>query len=157
TPTATGSFPIALQVVDAAGQKATQNFTIEVFAHGFALVGNLHDGRGNHTATLLNNGQVLITGGDSNGPPQISSAALSSAELFGPVKQPFTSTASMSSARTVHAATLLCDLSAAACANPKVLIVGGYDGTKPLASAELFDPANPRFTSTGSMSTTRLF
>src|SRR5262249_48527974 len=55
TPTVTGSYPIVVQVVDAAGQKATQNFTIEVFAHGFAPVGNLHDGRGNHAATLLSN------------------------------------------------------------------------------------------------------
>jgi hypothetical protein len=51
---------------------------------------------------------------------------------------------------------LLCDPSAALCANPKVLVAGGYDGSKTLASAEIFDPASPGFTATGSMSSTRL-
>ena len=150
TPTVTGSFPIVLHVIDAVGQTVTQNFTIEAFAHGFALLGNLHDWRGDHTATLLNTGQVLIAGG------QGTNQVLTSAELFDPAKRTFSTTASMNSPRFMHTATLLCDLSAAPCANPKVLITGGYDGSNPLGSAELFDPANPGFTSTGSMSITRL-
>ena len=37
----------------------------------------------------------------------------------------------------------------------KVLVAGGYDGTGPLPSAELFDPSDGTWTSTGSMSAGR--
>lgn len=157
TPTVTGSFPILLRVVDAAGQTVTENFTIEAFAHGFTLIGSLndyHDPRANHTATLLNTGQVLIAGGaDSQAGVQPVQPV---AELFDPATRTFSATtASMISPRSMHTATLLCDLSAGPCVNPKVLIAGGFDGT-PLASAELFDPTSGNFTATGSMSITRL-
>jgi len=59
----------------------------------------------------------------------------------------FWATGSMTVARTNHTATLL--------SNGKVLIAGGYDGTKVLASAELYDPAAGTFTATGSMTTAR--
>jgi hypothetical protein len=42
----------------------------------FSLAGSLNTGRDYHTATLLNNGMVLIAGGVG------SSAALASAELY---------------------------------------------------------------------------
>jgi hypothetical protein len=45
----------------------------------FALTGSLNTARYDHTATLLQNGQVLVTGGvDING------NSLSSAELYNP-------------------------------------------------------------------------
>ena len=54
---------------------------------------------------------------------------------------------SMTTARAGHAAVLL--------ANGKVLIVGGYDGLRALASAEIYDPFKRTFEPTGSMATAR--
>ena len=97
--------------------------------------------RAAHTATLLNNGKVLIAGGfvgDSGG--------LSSVELFDPTTKTFTSAENMSAARAGHTATLL--------PNGKVLITGGYNGDY-LNSAEVYDPATSRFASAGRMVTAR--
>lgn len=97
--------------------------------------------RAAHTATLLNNGKVLIAGGlvgDGGG--------LSSAEVFDPTTKTFASAVSMKIARASHTATLL--------PNGKVLIAGGYNGDY-LDSAEVYDPATRRFASAGRMVTAR--
>jgi hypothetical protein len=107
-----------------------------------APVTGLNTGRVNHTATLLNNGQVLIVGGED-----INNHPLASAELFDPTTGAFTFTGSMSTARVLQTATLL--------NNGQVLIVGGLDSNNNnLASAELYDPTTGTFTPTGSMNTT---
>jgi hypothetical protein len=97
--------------------------------------------RSQHTATLLDNGKVLIAGGWGGGP-------LASSELFDPVSGVFTaptgSTPSLTDARNTHTATRL--------PSGKVLIVGGYGAATTLATAELFDPASEAFSSTGSLS-----
>jgi len=96
--------------------------------------------RNAHTATLLQNGQVLIAGGTSDG-----SSSLASAELYDPTNQMFTATAgSMIVARMGHSATLL-----AISTLPnygKVLMAGGGN-----LAAELYDPTAGTFTATGSM------
>ena len=94
--------------------------------------------RWQHTATLLNTGKVLLTGGlDGSYFPQ------ASAELYDPATERFSSTGSMHDARVNHTATLL--------QNGKVLITGGSrnlnSGADTLTSAELFDPATGTFTS----------
>ena len=53
----------------------------------------------------------------------------------------------MLSPRELHTATRLTD--------GKVLLTGGIDGNSALSSAELFDPANGRFTPAGNMETER--
>jgi hypothetical protein len=101
--------------------------------------------RADHTATLLNNGKVLVCGGQNLG------GALNSAELFDPTNGPVgtwtTLGATMTSPRFNHIAVLL--------NNGKVLIAGGNDGTSDLSSAEIFDPTNNTFAATLSMSTAR--
>jgi hypothetical protein len=91
-----------------------------------------------HTATLLQDGRVLVTGGGYK-------SATDSAEIFDPSTSTFTPTGNMTSARSGHTATLL--------ANGKVLLAGGFagNGNWP-ATAELFDPATGMFTATGIMS-----
>jgi hypothetical protein len=110
---------------------------------GFVLTGSLNTARENHTATLLNNGTVLVAGG-YNG----SSGVLASAELYNPATGTFTATGSLNTARENHTATLL--------NNGMVLMAGGYNtSSATLASAELYNPATGTFTPTGSMNTAR--
>lgn len=147
TPTATGSFPIIVTAQDQFRQTGSQGFTIQIFAHGFKVTGSMGTPRVNHTATLLNSGMVLITGGtDNNG------NALATAELFDPSSGIFSSTGSMASTRTNHTATLL--------ASGQVLVAGGcnflgscFSGAQ--SSAELYDPATGSFAATGSLGTAR--
>jgi hypothetical protein len=109
----------------------------------FAKTGNLNNPRDLHTATLLNDGTVLIAGGYG-----ISAGTFSSAELYNPTTGSFTLTGSLNIARNDHTATLL--------NNGMVLIAGGEDAlSNSLASAELFDPLTSVFTLTGIMNTGR--
>jgi WD40 repeat protein len=85
------------------------------------------------TATLLNDGRVLIAGGISRG------AAVASAEIFSPYTGLFTPTGSMLSPRAYQTATLLPD--------GRVLMVGGT-GTH---AAEIYNPTTGKFGKTATM------
>lgn len=95
-----------------------------------------------HTATLLQNGEVLLAGGQSS-----DGSILSSAELYNPATGQFSLTGPMTSPRWMHTATLL--------TNGTVLIAGGSNGSEPLATAEVYDPATNQFSAVGSMLTAR--
>ena len=113
----------------------------------FSPTGPMSDGRSNAIAILLQDGRVLVVGGnDSFGQP------LASAELYDPSTGTFGPTGSMSSPRIQASVTLLPD--------GQVLVAGGrMPGTDSvtgmLASAELYDPATGVFMATGSMSVAR--
>jgi len=105
----------------------------------FSVTGNLVQGRENHTATLLNNGMVLLTGGWTVG----DSSAGNSAELYNPNTASFSATGSMNTGRAVHTATLL--------SNGMVLAAAGYTSSDTATfSAELYNPATATFAFTGS-------
>ena len=93
-----------------------------------AGVGAMSVARAAHTATLLNDGRVLIVGGLGGGV---------SAELFDPTTRTFSRTGDLQVARASHTATLLPD--------GRVLIAGGYN-CQFLGSTEIFDPAQGTFT-----------
>lgn len=97
--------------------------------------GALNMGRRSHTATLLPNGKVLVTGG-LNDP-----LLLDSAELYDPATGIWSLTGNLKTARSNDTATLL--------HNGKVLVTGGYIGAEPyfLSSTELYDPVTGTWSS----------
>jgi hypothetical protein len=111
----------------------------------FATTGNLNTARYGHTAALLANGQVLVTGGlGVNG----SYAPLASAELYNPATGKWAVTGSMSAGRMSFTATLL--------QNGEVLVAGGSGYTANCyATAELYNPSTGTWTLTGSMTQAR--
>lgn len=101
----------------------------------FSYTGNLQAARVLHTATRLDDGRVLVTGGEQSG-----TNSLATAEIYTPSTGRFTYTRAMADRRQAHTATRLSD--------GRVLIVGGYDGVTrtALASTEIYDPVLDLFT-----------
>ncbi len=97
-----------------------------------------------HSATLLPNGTVLLTGGLSVSGD--SATALNTADIYDPSTDSFTSTGNMTADREGHTMTLL--------RNGKVLVAGGKSDAF-LASAEIYDPSSGQFSAAGNMSTAR--
>jgi hypothetical protein len=108
----------------------------------WTYTGNLNLPRSRHTATLLQNGKVLVAGGFAAG-----GFALNSAELYDPATGVWSLTRTLNTARSLHTATLL--------RNGKALIVGGWDGSSVLNSAELYDPDTTTWTDTGKLNVAR--
>ncbi len=105
----------------------------------FAPANAMNVARWLHTATLLNDGTVLVAGGSD----LVNEETLDSAEIYNPATGTFTLLSNtLSTARVGHTATLL--------NNGQVLIVGGYDPeTGLIADAELYDPPTQTFIDLG--------
>jgi WD40 repeat protein len=91
-----------------------------------------------HSATLLPDGRVLVTGG------LVGFTALTSSEVYDPVSGTWAATASMNNGRYLHAVALLPD--------GKVLVAGGNFSQ---SSAEIYDPVSGTWVVTGSMNSVR--
>lgn len=108
--------------------------------------------RSGHTATMLNNGKVLVAGGYI-GYNFLQFTATSSSELYDPVSNTWSVLSPMIDRRQDHSAILL--------QSGKVLITGGRDGISGkdesllLSSVEIFDPESRQWTQVASMSTER--
>lgn len=115
----------------------------------FASTGSMTAPRCSAAAVLLQNGQVLVAGGDQSSGDRDPAA---SAEIYDPSTGKFSMTGSMRTPRDYFAAVLLRD--------GKVFVAGGSSngqhlGTKVEASAEVYDPHTGRFSSTANMTTPR--
>jgi hypothetical protein len=95
----------------------------------FTVTGNLNTARLYASATLLNNGTVLLAGGDGQTNPN--SVPMTSAELYDPTAGTFSVTGSLVNPRATQGAALL--------PNGDVLLAGGYD-LPVKAPAELYEP-----------------
>ena len=106
----------------------------------FTATGSMHAAHTQGKATLLPDGQVLVTGANSGG----GAPALPSPELYDPVAGTWAVTGQMNTPRIAATATLL--------PNGQVLVAGGSGGgSNALASAELYNPATGTWSVTGSM------
>ena len=108
---------------------------------GSPLTNTLNSARANHTATLLSNGTVLVTGGSG------SAGLLISTELYNPTTGQWTATGDLTSARTGHTATLL--------SNGTVLVAGGSGNAGLLISTELYNPTTGQWATTGDLTVVR--
>ena len=103
-----------------------------------ALSVNMTSVREGHAATLLNNGQVLVTGGDLP-----AAGSLNTSEIYDPVANTFTAvSATMTAPRIYHDAVLL--------NGGTVLLSGGETdsggNSTALNSAEIYNPTSQTFT-----------
>lgn len=101
------------------------------------ILRNLSSARYQSTGTLLNDGTILVSGGEDN-----NGAGLSTAEVYNPVTQTSTATSNrMTIGRMNHTATLL--------SNGKVLISGGGSASQVgSSSANIYNPTTSTFTAT---------
>jgi hypothetical protein len=125
---------------------------------------NMSGPRAAHTATLLNDGRVLIAGGNTmfavvsvGNYITVFSTALNTTEIFDPVTNTFSPGPVMSTARLGHEAVKL--------PNGLVLLVGGINGGINLGvtalptftnTTQLFNPATNTFTNSGNVTSSRL-
>jgi hypothetical protein len=137
--------PVTATVTNAFNLKATQSFWVAglpTCLGGWTSTNSMNSLRYSHTATLLNNGKVLVAGGAD------SSGGIAAAQLYDPATNTWSATGAMISPRSFHTAALL--------NNGKVLVMGGTNGSGSLlATAEVYDPASGTWSTTGSMGSPR--
>jgi hypothetical protein len=125
------------------GPATIDDKTAEVFdpvTGTFSPTGDMSVTRFNHSAIALNDGRVLVLGGNGR----------KSAEVYDPSAGTFAPVGDMEVAHGLgHAAVKLLD--------GRVLVVGGDAGSiQPSAVVEIFDPATNEFTRVADMSTERM-
>ena len=107
-------------------------------------IGEMTTDRATHQATILENGEVFITGGCAGrGCERI----LSSAEVFNPDSGSFRSVSPMNTPRAGHTAVRL--------PNGHILVAGGWTGIRATRSAEIYNPETDKWNMTGRMSHAR--
>ena len=107
----------------------------------WSSAGTLSGTRADHTATLLPNGKVLITGGTSNSLP------VATCELYDPKTNKWSMAASLANARVYHTAELL--------PNGNVIVMGGLGDNA--TSCEVYNPGTNTWIAAASLNVPRAF
>ncbi|XXY44648.1 kelch repeat-containing protein [Sorangium sp. So ce269] len=109
----------------------------------WSLMLPMSSARRSHTATLLQDDQVLVAGGLGEGIGE----PMDAVELYDPMTGTWTPRASMRTVRWLHSATRLL--------NGKVLVAGGRTSAGLLYAAELYEPVADTWTPAASMNFAR--
>ena len=121
---------------------ASLSYASQASSNDWTYTGNLSDAHWKGTATLLQDGKVLIAGGIGL------SGDTASAELYDPATGTWSPTGAMNTAREHHTATLLPD--------GRVLVAGGgYPNGQVFSGAELYDPTTGTWSYTGNLNQDR--
>lgn len=115
----------------------------------WALTGHMQTGREQHTATLLDNGLILVAGGLNEGGFTSGAFEVATAELYDPATGTWTATQPMAAKRYGQVAALL--------NNGWVLVAGGHSSPRgaETASAQIYEPARGIWVTPGAMGTPR--
>ncbi len=105
----------------------------------WTATGSLVTPRVVHSATLMNNGKVLVTGGGREEYPFDHHNGVDKTEMYDPATGQWSAAANLNVPRFGHAATLL--------SNGGVLVSGGGDGDVAPDNAEIFDPVSGNWSS----------
>ena len=128
---------------DGRGAQLTSAEVFRAATQKFQATGSMHHARISHTATLLNDGRVLLVGGFADD-------VTPSAELYDPKSGTFQETGSLSAARCKHTAGSLPD--------GRVLVAGGSSNegwNANLNSSEIYDPHTGKFTPAANLNDSR--
>ena len=132
--TSNGTLNGKVMIVGGNSTGTTSLSTVQIFngTTAFTTITALPATREGQTATLLANGNVLVTGGRSG------TGTLNTTSLFNPSSGngSWAPAGTLTAARQAHTATLL---PASIVANGQVLLAGGSSGSASLASAELWN------------------
>lgn len=119
---------------DAGADAGPDGGPLEAEPPGWKPVAAMQTRRKGHTATVLNDGRVLVVGGSSNG-----SSPTRSTELYTLSSNSWSNGGVLTTARMDHTATLLGD--------GKVVVVGGRGPSgSALSNAEVYDPETNAWT-----------
>jgi uncharacterized delta-60 repeat protein len=124
--------------LDAGGTQGGYLASAEIYdpvAQTWEAIDPMITARSNHTATRLQNGQVLLAAGAKG---TNTAGWVNTAELFDPILRTWSSVGQLATARYDHTATLL--------PNGKVLAAGGRGVVAPLNDGEVFNPATGTWT-----------
>lgn len=108
--------------------------------------------RSHHTATLLQDGRVLVVGGASDGHSQSASFGdeLGSVEIYDPSADAWLAGPPLATPRFLHTATLLAD--------GRVLVAGGSNAAEAeIVSSEIFDPSSDSWSAGPALNEARVF
>ena len=115
---------------------------VPAIAFDWIPTGELGTARYGHSATRLQDGRVLVTGGTDG------LSALSSSELYDPQAGTWHPAADLNIPRVLHRAVMLQD--------GRVLVAGGEDASgEAIASSELYDPVTGEWARVGDLSQAR--